>query len=224
MNSFRLLLGLVGFIFACSPLPKLQPMDGSALQELQQECRRPFPEGKWQLLHSIEATLPGGAKGWVLGLTIIAFPARTAHCIIMTIEGLVVFDAQHDRQLVINRKVPPFDSDEFAEGLIKDIQLIFFPPEGPLTAAGIDKNGATVCRHQHPDGQIVDIITGNDNGWELKQYSGDLRLSRTVKAFYDENGGPAARFGIPARLELTAHGSPGYALTMDLLDAVPLKR
>lgn len=223
MKPLCLLLGLVGFIIACSPLPKVLPVDGSALPELYQECRRPFPEGKWQLLHSIEATLPGGAKGWVMGVTIISSPGRTAHCVIMTIEGLVVLDAQYDRQLVVNRGVPPFDTDDFAEGLIKDIQLIFFPPEGPLTQAGIFKNGSSVCRHQNPDGQIVDVIARNDKGWELRQYGKDLRLSRTVRAFFDKNGGDSAQLGIPARLELTAHGSPGYALTMDLLEAVPLK-
>ena len=223
MKPIRLLLGLVGCMIACSPLPKVLPVDGSAVPQLQQECRRPFPEGKWQLFHSIEATLPGGAKSWVMGVTIISSRARTAHCIIMTIEGLVVFDAQYDRQLIVNRGIPPFDTEDFAEGLIKDIQLIFFPPEGPLIEAGILKNGFSVCRHQHPDGQIVDIIAGNDKDWELRQYGKDLRLSRTVRAFFDKNGGDSAQLGIPARLELTAHGSPGYALTMDLLQAVPLK-
>jgi hypothetical protein len=222
MKPIPLLFGLVGLMIACSPLPKVLPVDGSALPDHQQECRRPFPDGKWQLLHSIEATLPGGAKGWVMGVTIISSPGRTAHCIIMTIEGLVVFDAQYDRQLVVNRGVPPFDTDDFAEGLIQDIRLIFFPPEGPLTEAGILKNGSFVCRHQNPDGQIVDVISGKEKGWELRQYGKDLGLNRTVRAFFNKDSGDSARLGMPARLELTAHDSPGYALTMDLLEAVPL--
>jgi hypothetical protein len=223
MKTILLLLGLVGFSIACSPLSRILPVDGAALPGLQQGCRRPFLDGKWQLLHSIEATLPGGAKGGVMGVSIISPAGRTADCILMTIEGLVVFDARYDRQLVVDRAIPPFDSDDFAQGLIKDIQLIFFPPQGPLAETGILENGSSICRHQQPGGQIVDVIIGNGQDWELRQYGRDLRLSRTVKAVYGKNDGASVPSGIPARLELTAHGHPGYTLTMDLLEAVQLE-
>ena len=192
------------------------------MQELHQKCRHLFPNGKWQFLHSIETTMPSGEKGLVLGVTIVSSHDKTARCVIMTLEGLVVFDARYDRQVTINRRVPPFDSENFAKGLIKDIQLIFFTPQGSVITSGILKNGSSICRYQNADGRIVDIITHKGNTRELRQYSKHFRLTRTVNAFFGKKDGASDRFGIPDRLELTAHSSPGYALVMDLVEAVSL--
>ena len=222
MKHLSLYLCALCLIISCSSLPKVFPPDGSAMPEPQQDCRHVFPNGKWQFLHAIEATVPGGEKRLVMGVTVISSNDRTTQCVIMTIEGLVVFDARYDQGLVINRGVPPFDSEDFARGLINDIRLMFFMPDGPLIESGILKDESSVCRHQNPDGQIVDVITHTDKSWELRQYSKQFRLTRKVNAFFGKRAGHSDQPGIPDRLELTAHGFPGYALAMDLVEAVPL--
>jgi hypothetical protein len=222
-HSFLLSCTLVLFI-SCSSLPTVYPIDGSGHPLPPQRCGRMFPEGKWQFLHSIEATMPGGEKVLMMGLTVISSRARTARCVIMTIEGLVVFDAQYDRQVTINRGIPPFDSVALAKGLIDDIQLIFFKPQGPLIRSGVLESGFPVCRYQNADGHVVDLIAHPDGSWELKQYTKHLGLIRTVKASPGETAGHRDSVGVPARLELRANGSPGYALVMDLVEAVALTR
>jgi len=219
MKPILLLLSLLGFVIACSSLPQVYPVGDAADPQPGRACRGPFPNGDWQLLHSIEATLPGGKKGFLMGLTVISSSNRTAQVVIMTLEGFVVFDASYDKQITVKRAIAPFDSEVFANGLIEDINLIFFKPSGFIMASGFLKNGAAVCRYQNPDGRIVDIISHGEDNWEIKQYLPDFRLARIVKKIY-----LADQAGISDQIELIAHGSPGYALVMDLVEAIPLSK
>jgi len=219
MKPIILLLSLFAFVISCSSLPQVYPAGDSADPQPGRACRGPFPDGDWQLLHSIEATLPGGKKGFLMGLTVISSSNRTAQVVIMTLEGFVVFDALYDKQITVKRAIAPFDSEGFTNGLIEDINLIFFKPSGSIMTSGFLKNGTAVCRFQKPDGRIVDIITHGEHSWEIKQYLPDFRLARTVKSIY-----VADRTGISDQIELIAHGSPGYALVMDLVEAIPLSK
>jgi len=222
MKPFIFLLSALCLITACSSLPKIDSAGGSALSGPLRECRQLFPKGRWQFLHAIEATMPGGKKGMLMGVTIISSRGKTAQTVIMTIEGMVLFDARYDQRLVVNRALPPFDSPNFAQGLLNDIRLVFFEPEGPLIDSGILKNQAAVCRYQNPDGQIVDIIHRSDDRWEIQRYTKSLRLNRTVGVFFNKKQADPDLSGIPERLELKAHGHSGYALVMRLLEAIPL--
>jgi len=217
MKHILLLLSVLGLILSCTSLPQVYPAADLADLQPDQACRGPFPDGDWQLLHSIEASLPGGKKGFLMGLTVLSSSNRTARVVIMTLEGFVVFDALYDRQITVKRAMAPFDSEVFANGLIEDINLIFFKPSGPIMASGFLKSGAAVCRYQKPDGRIEDIISQGEDNWEIRLYLPDYRLARTVKSMY-----LADRKGISDKIELIAHGSPGYALVMDLVEAIPL--
>ena len=224
MRSLILLLCIGYSLISCSVLPNLQSPDRATRVELPQTCHQIFPNGKWQFVHSIEAVMPGGNKGLVMGVTILSSKDKSARCVLMTIEGLVVFDARYNQKLVVNRAVAPFDHEGFAAGLISDIQLIFFMPEGLLVDTGNDPNGSSVCRYQNSDGGIVDLVIDADNTRHIRQYTAKQRLSRTVDAFFTkwETGSAAPDF--PDRLELRAHGVAGYTLIMDLVEAVPLTK
>ena len=223
MKTFILLLFTGCLVTACSALLKIHPVDNEVGTQLLSNCDNLFPNGKWQFVHSIETTMPGGQKGLVMGVSIISSRNKTAQSVIMTLEGIVLFDARYDQRLVVQRAVPPFDSEGFAEGLIRDIRLIFFAPEGPLVEIGNDKNGASICRYQNPDRRIVDLVIYGDGTWQIRQYSRQLHLDRTVTAFFSQKDPAEDRYAIPDRLELTAHGVVAYKLIMDLVEAVPLR-
>jgi len=223
-SGLGLLLCIASILISCSALPSLQPADRAARVELPQTCHQLFPNGNWQFVHSIEAVMPGGHRGMVMGVTVISSRDKSAHCVLMTMEGLVVFDARYDQQLVINRAVAPFDHEGFAAGLISDIQLIFFMPEGPLVETGKDPNGASVCRYQNPDGRIVDLVIDADHTRHIRQYNSQQRLSRTVDAFSTKQESDGDGPDFPDRLELTTHGVADYTLIMDLVEAIPLTK
>lgn len=207
---------------ACSSLPQIIPAGDSTAAQMSEACHLPFPNGRWQFLHSLEATLPGGQKGFLMGLTVISSSDRSIRSVMMTLEGLVVFDAQFNEQLTVRRAIPPFDSSDFAKGLIQDILLIFFEPPGSLIESGSLKNGSSVCRHRDPAGGVVDIVTRADGNWEIRQYRRDDRLVRIVKGTWDGKGGSTHTAGITSRIELRAYGYPEYTLIMNLVEATPL--
>jgi len=142
----------------------------------------------------------------------------TIECVMMTIEGLVLFDARYDGRMTVHRAMPPFDSMEFARGLINDIKLIFFPPDGPLIASGIADDGAFVCRYRADKDRTIDIVLYEDHLWEIRQYDPDSRLIRSLKTEPGSRGPVQRQDPIPVRLKLTAFGPSEYALTLDLIE------
>lgn len=212
-----LLSGILLLVVACSGLPRVYPAGDTAQPQIRKACEAVFPRGKWQLLHSIETSLPGGHKGFVMGLTVISSVDETVRCVIMTIEGLVLFDAAYDGRVTVKRAVAPFDAENFARGLVRDIRLIFFKPGVVPDETGRLKNGSATCRYRDSDGHIVDVITRVDGNWEIRQYDQQLRVIRTVKGLR-----PGDFPGISKRIELTAAGLSRYVLVMDLVEAVPL--
>lgn len=224
MKQILLLLSLLGFFLSCSGLPRVVPNADPVDAHSGRACRGPYPQGNWQFLHSIEATLPGGHKGFLQGLSIISPSDRTARCVIMTLEGFVVFDAFYDKKVSVKRAVTPFDTAGFAEGLIEDIRLIFFKPGGDPKTTGRLKSGAAVCRYHKPDGRWVDLINRGSDHWEIRQYSPDNRLTRTVIMASAEESELSERKGIVDKIELKALGSAGYELIMDLVEASPVKK
>ena len=206
---------LLFFTVSCAGLPVITPGSESA-------CPVMAPEGDWQFVHSIEADLSGGKKSVLLGVTTLRTRPQMLRCVIMTLEGFVLFDAVYDKKISVKRAIAPFDSEDFANGMMEDIDLIFFKPTGSVVTSGFLKNGAAVCRYQKPDGRMVDIIRRKEHNWEIRQYLTDYRLVRTVKFLSVEKPDIAGRKGISDTIELYAHGAPGYALVMDLVEAVPL--
>jgi hypothetical protein len=215
----RLLIPVVIFLgVACARLPAITPVAGEFSPGPGRAPCKVFPEGEWQFLHSIKAELPSGGSFTALGLTVLSSRYRTNRSVIMTIEGFVVFDGEYDRRLIVHRALPPFDSPHFASGLMNDIRLAFFEPEGPVIGWGLLENGSSVCRHEAPDGGFIDVEGRRDGTWGLMRYDHEERLIRSVRARPPAGGGP----GFPATVELTAHGSQSYKLIMTLVEAVAI--
>jgi hypothetical protein len=213
---FLLSMLLVG---ACARLPVIKPPAPGLEQAQRSSCDAVFPQGKWQFVHAIEAALSGG-RSVVLGVSTISSDDRHVHSLIMTVEGLVLFEADSGERLRIERAVPPFDSKDFARGLMDDIGFLFFAPPGPVTAWGRFENGSPVCRHRTGDGGVVDIVLTSPDSWQLRQYGPQGRLIRRLQA----TGASVIRGQrIPRRLVLEARAAGGkeYRLKLKLVEAVP---
>ena len=219
MRGIYLFLVILVQIISCAAPPQISPIKQSGPSTGTQSCNAPFPRNKWDFVHSIEATMPGGKKAVFIGVTALSPKAGTIHCVIMTLEGLVLFDAQYNHKMVINRGIPPFDSVDFARGLLNDIKLIFFPPEGQLVQSGTAENGSWICRYKTNSGRTVDVIRRHNNLWEIRQYNDNSDLSRSVRAYPDSKRAVKKQENIPGRLVLTAYGSHGYSLILELIEA-----
>ncbi|MBT8341315.1 MAG: DUF3261 domain-containing protein [Desulfatitalea sp.] len=213
-----LLLLLAVPTVSCARLPRIQPLTDS-VQRTVQSCVAIYPKGDWQLLHRIDAEPPAGGKQTLLGLSQISTRRRTIHCVMMTLEGLVVFEARDNGAITVRRSVPPFDRPGMAEGIMADMRLIFFPPEQPAKSSGISKSGSSICRYGLPDGSIQDIEAGRDTRWTIRKYARNGKVLRTVRP--DSMQG-CAENGMPQRIDLQAPGLAGYRLAITLLEAEPL--
>ena len=221
MKRIQILPFLFIFTVSCSTSPMITPVNSLRLTEIQNKCNEVFPVGKWVFVHFIEATLPGENKAFMMGVTKIYPEKRKIHCIMMTLEGLVVFDALYDGKIVINRGIPPFTSHNFANGMMSDLQLIFFQPEGRFIEVGVSDTGEWICRYQTDEETTVDVGIHFDNGWTIRRYH-HYQLRRTIQAYLSHNSISLDKNNIPERLELIAFGKHEYSLNLKLVEAEPM--
>lgn len=223
MRRWGVLTAALMLLAACTRFPKIEPMPSAEALAAPALCRTPFVQTPWQFVHALSADMPGGSRtGRLIGVTVVDPGPRTLQAALMTVEGLVLFAAQWNGNLAVSRALPPFDSPLFAKGLMADIRLLFLPPEGPPSAIGREDGGLPSCRYMEDDGTAVDVLVAAGQAWEMRRYGPDGRPERTVKArelTSDERGGvPIATY-----IELTAHGSNGYHLTLNLISSEPVE-
>ena len=224
MKPIAVSIVLILVVAACAVLPGFEPADPARAPAIQKSCATVFAAGKWRFVHSIEATLPGRQKNFLIGVTVISPEISQIQSVIMTIEGLVLFDARYrPDNLTINRAIPPFDSGSFARGLMDDVKLLFLEPGGHIVQTGSWRDGTPVCRYRNQDGFSIDISPMRNNIWTIHKYDKNARLSRSVEAYACDKANQQFQQSIPCRLQLTAHGRPGYTLYMKLLEAEPVQ-
>lgn len=179
-------------------------------------CPAPFIKEKYRFVHAIEASVAGEAGGAIIGVTIVDPALRLVSCAIMTVEGLVLFQAESGKSLRVIKAMHPFDSKEFAGNLIADIKLIFFAPAGELEKAGKTEEGATVCRYRQQDGRRVDVMSDGRGNSEINLYSSWKNLQRRI--LLTPSGGSPYQ-----RIELQARETVNYSLIMTLIEAQPVE-
>ncbi len=213
----RILCVLSVFLFSsCKSLPLIQPYPTS--DNLHPKiCAIPYLQGKWQFIHSIEATTPSQNKAFVMGITDISSHSRSISVVMMTLEGLVLFDAEFDKDLTIRKGIPPFDSAEFAMALIEDIQLIFLLPSGRVEQTGYVNDSSKICRYRDDQGFAVDVTIHPDNTWTIRKYDQGNRLIRMVNMVSTQHD--RHQNLIPQTIELMAYGYHRYSLMLNLVKA-----
>jgi hypothetical protein len=113
--------------------------------------------------------------------------------------------------------VPPIDKPEFAQGLLNDVQAIFLPPPGSIQTGKIGE--VPVCRFTAAKGTVTDILFADDC-WQLKSYTADLLIERSITGKYCSEKNNAL---LAEHLELTTFGQAGYTLNMSLISTDKLQ-
>jgi hypothetical protein len=180
-------------------------------------CRLPFTSSGCRYVHSLDAELPGGERMTVMGVSVVEPETDTIQAAIMTLEGLVLFDATASGgNIQVHRALPPFDGLQFAGGLMQDVRFIFMFPPGVPKITGRLEDGSSVCRYQDTFGMTRDVIAHPGKGWEVEQFSAFGKKLRNLKI-------DALKNGIPGKLEFQAFSPKPYALHMTLVSAEPVK-
>jgi hypothetical protein len=219
MKSYWFCLSLfLFFMVACAAEKHPGPPELAVAEKVPSgyACTEIFPKGRWQFIHSIDFTMEDGAGATVVG--VITLNEKDIECALVTLEGLTLFEAvfYHDKSFTVGRAVPPFDTPEFARGLVRDIQMIFQPPFGALVQTGKSAGGRVVCRYSPPGLGVVDILPEADNCWQIKSYTPELALDRWIIGRSCRKIGSSL---IPGYLELHSLGRNSYTLKMKMIRA-----
>lgn len=212
----RLLLLLTALLTAGCAGTAQQPqiLTGEISAQTNPRCLNIFPQGKWQLVHSIDFT--GGGKRQTTAMGAIVIDEDFIRAALLTMEGFTLFSAEYSTTsgLTVRRAVPPFDNPHFASGMMADIRMIFRPPAG--TAVTAYDREKLICRHRADDGSITDIVLGDMICFQINDYSaeGDLLRSLTGRDCSERDGYTIAR-----HLELQHFGASSSTFTMTLSQA-----
>lgn len=206
-------------IMACHSLPPLLPSEQGA-DDMAAACRAVFPQKAWRMVHTLTTDFAGGRKGVMIGVVSLAPDTGTVECALLSIEGLRLFEARDDGTLTVRRALPPFDRPALAEGMIQDIRLLFFAPDGPPVARGLRPDGNPGCRFALADG-FLDVISTPEGGVLLERFDARHRLIRRAAMTLCRPKGVDGEEAIPCRIHLEAMGSNAYRLDLDLVEARP---
>ncbi|HOG11547.1 MAG: hypothetical protein PHW80_05235 [Smithellaceae bacterium] len=207
--NLRLLLILPLLLASCSSLPEIRPSAVVAGKVI--ACPSPFVARKTLFIHAVEAAAAGETRAVMIGVTVADPASRTLSCALMSPEGMVLFEASRNPSgTQISRALPPFDEEEFARGLLDDIELIFFEPPEPVDRAGFSDTGRFVCRRRLQGGGWLDVGKDGDGRVQIRRYSKGGTLRRSVAL--------AAGANPYAAIELQASEWIGYSLSMTLVE------
>lgn len=206
MTGWRLLAAAFLLVSCASGPPPFAPVGGPETGRVRSDCAAFFPEGVTRFVHRIEARLSGRTTV-MIGVTQVDAPHRSLHCVLMTVEGLVLFEGRQNGELSILRSVAPFDNAAFAAGMMADVALMFLPPEPAAPTPGTTPQGEPFCRWQDGDTHVTDLIHHADGCRTLNRY----RKGTLIRTLAADSVTP------PGRMTLTAHDGPGYALTLTLI-------
>lgn len=200
----------------CAQLPPIKLLDPSQETAVREACLRPFLTEKVRLIHAVKAVLPGGHEGTAIGFLVADPRNESFKSVLMTIEGVVLFDMDYGKSLTVNRAVPPFDAPAFAGRMSEDIRLAFFHPGREPAAIGREKGGAAVCRFERDGGEFVDVVQHENGEMALRLYGAGQELRKNVRIPRLE------RPGLAEALEIRDAGWPSYSLHLRLLESEPV--
>jgi len=199
-------------LLSCAQLPKISLPDPCRVSAIQKQCRDTFAAANLRMLHSIEAQIPGSGTRFMTGLTLLCPEKEQFRSVMMSIEGLVIFDGVYDKgEISIARGIPPFDSPNFAKGLLYDVHLMLMQPDREGMETGQTEGGIEVCRYKTGEGMTADVEIHPDGTRFIRQYVRN-RLRRTVRLL------PGSNPAISEETDLVFHGAVGYSLHLKLLE------
>lgn len=217
----RLLLFAVAVLTACQSLPAIAPAPPATAPKLH-AMQPPFVQQPWRLVHSIESRWPDGGQGFMLGVLNIDPQTGTLDCAVLSLEGLLLFQARYaDGQLTVARALPPFHHPRMAGRMLEDIRLIFLAPADRVVEQGLGPDGRWTRRYESPLGTI-DVSVTDDENYTIRRFDSRNRLQRQVEIATCRTPETAGTEPVPCRITLKARGPGAYRLDMVLTEAQPL--
>lgn len=216
MIRLLLVVSLSGLVAACGGLPKLTPAtDPAKLGRIGARCQAMFPQQAFRAVHAIEASLPLGSESSVLGVSVVDPDSHSLRAVLVSVEGLTLFDASAQAgSVTVHRAMPPLDERDFGRGLVDDVGLVLLAPGIAPSAVGHLPDTRPVCRYVQDHGLVTDVLPAEgEQTRRLHRYDGEQDLVRQVEFTGD------GVLGLAAAMVIRAPGLVGYELRLKLVEA-----
>ncbi len=208
--------GLLVLLVSCGHLTEMKKLNPATDQALLEVCGSPYVKIPHRFVHAIEATFPGGRSATMLGVTLVDPDRQALHSVLMTLEGLVLFDGESDgATLSVSRAVAPFDKESFARNMMDDVRLLFLAPASSYLEHGIMKDGANLCRFKGNTAETVDVLIRPDRTWKIETYTTPFQPIREVMA-------TNLTGNISGDIAFRGHTPQDYTLHLKLISAEPV--
>ena len=87
---------------------------------LAEKCSSLYPIKSFRAVHALSASMFGDRKTTFIGITVADMPSNRIRCNMLSIEGMVLFDATSiNKTLTIHQAITPMDKQGFAQGLFR---------------------------------------------------------------------------------------------------------
>jgi hypothetical protein len=216
MIRLLLVFTLSGIVSACGGLPRITPAtDPAELGRIGARCQAMFPQQAFRAVHAIEASLPLGKESSVLGVSVVDPASGQLRAVLVSVEGLTLFDASSQAgSVTVHRAVPPLDERGFGRGLVDDVGLVLLAPGLTPSAVGRLPDARPVCRYEQDHGRVTDVLPlDGEQCRRLDRYDGEQDLVRRVE-FTGEGV-----LGLATSMLIRAPGIVGYELRLKLVEA-----
>lgn len=146
-------------------------------------CIACFSQHEFTVVHRVDYLYKKDSKISFIGVT-KANPLKYSYrSILLTVEGMIVFDAEMSGgDLTVHHVAPSIDSTEFIKGLLDDVAFIFFSPHGDPLWTDKSLQGETTCCWLAPEGGAIKMTVRDKGGWTINNYSKNGKLLKEVRA------------------------------------------
>jgi hypothetical protein len=197
--------------FGCgSAITQILPLTGADKQSTHDACERLFPPGPFEATHVVEVSIPFSDDTSLIGVVAAEGGNRAFRSVLMTQEGIVLFDAvRRGDSIEVVRALPPLDPNRFGRPMTDDVRLILMHPDGSRPEVGRTREGERICRWTSGDEQ-VELRLANQREAKLTRFrSGSVVRHAWLKDIGDD--------GFARDIMLETSSVVGYELHLVLL-------
>lgn len=175
-------------------------------------CPDIYPAKAFRAVHQIEINSSLGGRSIFIGAAKVEPERDALHVVLMSVEGLVLFEAESEGgNLRVISAFPPLNDSAFASGLMADVSFVLLKPVGRPVEMGSDEQGLTACRWLTGTGAVRETTLLPDGAVRMRLYDGQRRMLKEAAAL------PPYDRGMPAKIRLRVFGPANYNIDLSLI-------